>query len=104
MIEPPWPASIMGGIVARRVFQTPVRLTSSTVRHCSGLISHTRPQALIPAFATTTSRRPNRATPSATAASTSSSARTSARRARTSAPVSPASATVSARSSAVAAG
>jgi hypothetical protein len=39
------------------VHQTPVRLTSIIVCHCSSDISQKRAQSLIPALATTTSRR-----------------------------------------------
>ncbi len=43
MIDPPLPASIMAGTVARMVRQVPLRLTSTTVSHCSGVSSHSRP-------------------------------------------------------------
>ena len=59
MIDPPLPASIIGGTTALMVFHTPVRLMSMTSCHCWAEISHSRPQFSTPALATTMSRRPN---------------------------------------------
>src|SRR3954465_1591184 len=59
MIDPPLPASIIGGTTALMVFHRPVRLMSRTSCHCSAEISHSRPQFSTPALATTMSRGPN---------------------------------------------
>ena len=63
----PW--SMRTGAVAVNVVHTPVRSTSTTACHMSSVISQNRLQLVMPALATTTSRRPSSATPSATAAS-----------------------------------
>ena len=68
-IEPPRPAAIIGGTVARSVFQAPVRLTSITSRHSSSVISQGgRLCGAMAAFAETTSRCPKAARHSSTTA------------------------------------
>src|SRR5690349_2618529 len=67
MIDPPLPASIIAGIAALSVFQTPVRLTASISSHASSSIDHALGENVaMPALALTMSRRPSSDTPSCT--------------------------------------
>src|SRR5271157_98707 len=82
MIDPPLPASIMGGTTALIVFHNPVRLMSRVSCHCRAEISQSRPQFSTPAFATTISRRPNSSSASDTTRCWPTASRTSTRSAR----------------------
>ncbi len=77
MIEPPRPASIIAGITALVVFQTPVRLTASISSHCSSVSSQDGAKLPIPALATTMSMPPNSTTASATIDCNAARSRTS---------------------------
>ena len=101
MIDPPLPASIIGGTTALMVCHTPVRLVSRVSCHCCAEISHSRPQFSTPALATTMSRRPNCSTASATTRCWPSRSRTSTSLARILRPSPSTRRTVSARSSGV---
>ena len=81
-IAPPLPASIMAGIAAFNVFQTPVRLTAIVSSQTSSSIDQAFSENVaMPALALTMSRRPSSATPSSTSARTAAPSRTSASRA-----------------------
>jgi len=77
MMEPP-PESMTCWAVAITVFQTPVRLTSIVFCQISEVTLSQRWMLPIPAFATTTSRRPRASTPAVAAASRDSRSLTSA--------------------------
>src|SRR3954447_10948049 len=104
MIDPPLPASIIGGTAALMVFHSPVRLMSRVSCHCWAEISHSRPQLSTPAFATTMSRRPNCSSASATTRCCPVASRTSTSSARILRPSPSTRLTVSERSSGVAGG
>ena len=62
------PRSTRCGSAAAQVFHVPMRLTSTTVRHCSDVVVSQVPTVSTPALATAASRPPSSATPSSTAA------------------------------------
>src|SRR4051812_45671762 len=104
-IAPPLPASIIAGIPALTVRQTPLRLTAIISSHCSSVIDQLfSANPAIPALALITSSRPNWRTPSSTTACTPARSRTSASRATMRRSRSSTSRTVSLRSSEVAIG
>src|SRR3954447_9271952 len=69
------PRSTRCGIAAAQVFHVPIRLTSTTVRHCSEVVLSQVPTVSTPALATAASNPPSSVTPSSTAAANAAASR-----------------------------
>ena len=103
-IAPPRPCSTIRGAATSTVFQTPVRLTSTTSRQDAIRSSFSAPIGAMPALASTMSTPPSCATPSSRTALSAAWSRTSACVATIRRSSASTSLTVSARSSGVAIG